>query len=261
MIDFSLKIAGRTVAVRAIYDTTRLFCRDYLWEEKPDFEVTVTKSDLVLEHEYSAREGDRQGLGVRNHSDAYLEVIALLRKVSEKLVEYDTLLFHGSVVAVDGVGYLFTAPSGTGKSTHTRLWREMLGSRAVMVNDDKPFLRITETGVLACGSPWNGKHRLDTNTSVPLKAICVLERGEENRIRQIPAREALTELFQQSYRPRNTGQMVRYMDLLDRLSRCVTFYRMACNMDPGAARMAYNAMAGQEGRKFMEIPAKQAKGP
>ena len=239
MVEFRIKTAGRTAAVRARYETTRSFCKDYLCTDESDFSVEITAADTAFEQ----AENIRLGQGPGNDPDPYLETIALLRKVSEKLMEYDTLLFHGSVVAVDGVGYLFTAPSGTGKSTHTRLWRELLGDRAVMVNDDKPFLRITETGVLACGSPWNGKHKLDTNTSVPLKAICVLERGEENRIRQIPAREALTELFQQSYRPRNTRQMGRYMDLLDRLSRSVTFYRMACNMDLEAAQMAYGAMA------------------
>ena len=247
MGEFLIRTAGWNVAVSAEYETTRLFCKDYLCEGQPDFTVEVTPEDIVLECQYSAREDARQGLGVRNHSDAYLEVIALLRKISEKFIEYNTLLFHGSVVAVDGVAYLFTAPSGTGKSTHTRLWREMLGERVVMVNDDKPFLRITEKGVLACGSPWNGKHRLDTNISVPLKAICILERGEENRIRQIPAKEALTALFQQSGRPRGPQQMGRYMDLLDKLTANVIFYRLRCNRNPDAARVAYEAMVGVTG--------------
>ena len=63
---------------------------------------------------------------MRKYSDIYLETMAVYRKIEDKLLDYDTILFHGSAVAVDGVGYLFTAKSGTGKSTHTRLWREML---------------------------------------------------------------------------------------------------------------------------------------
>ena len=240
MRDFTIQVAGYTVAVRAVYESTRIFCRDYLWDGEADFAVAITGADIAFER----TECVRLGLKAANASEAWLEETALLRKVSEKLLDSNILLFHGSAIAVDGVVYLFTAPSGTGKSTHTRLWRQLLGERAVMVNDDKPFLRITENGVLACGSPWNGKHRLDTNTAVPLKAVCVLERSGENHIRRIPAREALPELFQQSGRPRDPRQMGQYMDLLDKLTEKVTFYRMGCNMAPEAARMAYEAMAG-----------------
>ena len=241
-VNFKISIAGQTIAVRAMHDTTRLFCRDYLSEEAADFSVAVTEEDIAFEQAKNAQ----PELDTGRVSDAYLETIALLRKVSEKLIAYNTLLFHGSVVAVDGAGYLFTAPSGTGKSTHTRLWRQMLGDKAVMINDDKPFLRITKDCVLAYGSPWNGKHRLDTNTNVVLKAICILERGKENHIRQIPAREALPALFEQSHRPNDPKQMPRYMDLLDALAKDVTFFHMNCNVDPEAARMSYQAMAGAE---------------
>jgi serine kinase of HPr protein (carbohydrate metabolism regulator) len=106
------------------------------------------------------------------------------------LMRYNGLRIHASAVEVDGKAYLFSANSGTGKSTHTRLWREVFGDRAVMVNDDKPFLRMTEGAVMVYGSPWNGKHGLGCNLSVPLKAVCILERGEENRIEKISAKQA-----------------------------------------------------------------------
>ncbi|MBQ8359654.1 MAG: hypothetical protein IJX37_07085 [Oscillospiraceae bacterium] len=238
MTKFQIEVVGHRVVVKARFETTRAHCAGFLCDGEADFSLEITPEDIAFEREESLR---RNG---RADQDTYLELIALLRKVSEGLLEYDTLLFHGSVIAVDGTAYLFTAPSGTGKSTHTRLWRQMLGSRAVMVNDDKPFLRITETGVLACGSPWNGKHRLGTNTSVPLKAICILERGEENEIHPIPAREALSALFQQSARPKDRRRIRKYMELLDRLSRGVEFYRLCCNMDLEAARVAFETMCG-----------------
>jgi len=155
------------------------------------------------------------------------------------MVDYDTLLCHGSVVAVDGEAYLFTAKSGTGKSTHSAYWREIFGERAIMVNDDKPLLKISDGEVLACGTPWDGKHHLSTNICLPLKAICVLERGEEDNIYPISFREALPTLLQQSYRPRKLG---KYMELIDRLGSKVKFYRLSCTMNPGAAKLAYEAM-------------------
>ena len=232
MVQFKLKAAGRVAAVTARYGSTRWYCREYLTAEEADFTVEINARDLAKEC------GDGP--------EELLETTALLRKLSHCLLAHDTLLFHGSCIAVDGEGYLFTAPSGTGKSTHTRLWRELLGSRAVMVNDDKPFLSVTEDGITAWGSPWCGKHGLHTNIGVPLKAICILERGQENHIHPIHPREALIPLLQQTLRPRNPRQMGHYLYLLDKLSAQIPFYRLECNMDPNAARMAYEAMSGKQ---------------
>ena len=117
-----------------------------------------------------------RSLKYKIENDEYLETLAVYRKIAEKMIDYDTILFHGSVIAVDGIGYLFTAKSGTGKSTHTRLWRELFGERAVMVNDDKPLIKVSENGIIVYGTPWDGKHRLSTNTFVPLKGICFMSK-------------------------------------------------------------------------------------
>ena len=244
MTSIKIQIAGRIVAVAAMYESTRDFCGAYLCEGEPDFAVEAPAADIALEREKSAAEDRREGNPIRNFSDAYLETIAVQRKIAEKLFDYDTLLVHGSVVAVDGQGYLFTAKSGTGKSTHTRLWQEVFGDRAMMVDDDKPFLRMTGAGVTVCGTPWNGKHRIGNNICVPLKAVCILERGIENEIRRIPARDALFMLLQQSNRPQSRERMPKYMELVDKLAGSVEFYRLACNMEPRAAVVSYEAMSG-----------------
>ena len=243
MVQFNMRIAGRVVAVSALYESTRKYCEGYLCEGEPDFSVTITPEDVAFEQSTSDREHAVEGLPITKTEEALLERTAVQRKIAEKLFFYDTLLFHGSVIAVDGQAYLFTAKSGTGKSTHTRLWREMLGDKAVMVNDDKPFLRIMEDGVHVCGSPWNGKHKLGTNIDVPLKAICILERGEQNEISKIPANEALFMLMQQSNRPRQAGLLPKYMELLDGLANKTAFYRLKCNMDPSAAELSYRTMS------------------
>jgi len=243
MINFTVCLAGRAVAVNAMFESTRDYCEKYICQEEAAFSVTITPEDIAFEREKSIREDRLEGKKPREFSDSYLETIAVQRKIAEGLFHYDTLLFHGSVVAVDGEAYLFTAKSGTGKSTHTRFWRELFGQRAVMVNDDKPFLRITDEGVQVYGSPWNGKHGLGSNISAPLKAICLLERGKENQIQKISAKEAVFMLLQQSNRPMQPRLMPKYLELVDALSAGVAFYRMQCNMDPMAAQVAYNAMA------------------
>ena len=171
------KIAGKVIEINSIYSQVHDYCRDYLSDGNTDFSVTVSEDDIRAEREKSARENEFEGLPVKNYPDHYLEELAVYRKICEKMPDYGTILFHGSVIAVDGAGYLFTAKSGTGKSTHTRLWREYFGDRAVMVNDDKPLISIGEDGVTAHGTPYNGKHRLGSNISGPLKAICILTRA------------------------------------------------------------------------------------
>ena len=249
MEQFSIRIAGLVVRVDAQYPSTREYCKEYLCEGEADFSVVITPQDIDIERKISEQERTVEGLPPRSFKEFELERTALQRKLAEKLFEYDTLVFHGSVIAVDGEGYLFTAKSGTGKSTHTRLWREMLGDRAVMVNDDKPFLRATSDGISVCGSPWNGKHGLGNNVEVPLKAICILERGQQNEIHEISAKEAVVMLLQQSNRPKQPQLMLKYMELLEGIAGKTAFYRLKCNMDPEAAQVSYCAMSGNEKEK------------
>ncbi|MBR1739725.1 MAG: hypothetical protein IJ737_05470 [Ruminococcus sp.] len=164
-------------------------------------------------------------------------------KLADKMIK-KTFLFHGFCIAVDGQAYLFTAKSGTGKSTHTRLWREMLGDKAVMVNDDKPLLKCTDRGIIAYGTPYNGKHRLGENIAVPLKAVCILERSPENIIRRIDKSEAYPMLLQQAYRPADKAALSLTLSLIDRLAAQTELYRLGANMDISASETAYNAMKG-----------------
>lgn len=180
---------------------------------------------------------------MRSFSESYLETLAVYRKIADKLLDYDTILFHGSAVAVDGVGYLFTAKSGTGKSTHTRLWREMLGERAVMINDDKPLIRVSESGIIVYGTPWDGKHRLSTNIGVPLKALCILERAAENSITGITKSDAYNILVQQVNRPSAPQKLIKTLQLIDRLAENVKLYRIGCNMNPQAAEISYKKLS------------------
>ena len=242
MITKKYKIADKVVEVTSIYDEIHEYCANYQTDENVDYSVITTQADIDFEREKSAREDEIEGIPTRQFSDSYLEELAVYRKIAEQMISYDTILFHGSVVAVDDVGYLFTAKSGTGKSTHTRLWREYFGDRAVMVNDDKPLLKITDSGVIAYGTPYNGKHRLGTNTSVPLKAICILTRSADNHIEPITREQAYTMLLQQVYRPADMLKMAKTLELVDRLADSVKLYRLGCNMDISAAQVAFEGM-------------------
>lgn len=236
------KIADMVIEVTSVYESVHDYCRDYLTDEEPELSVAVSQEDIEFERRKTAQEYANEGLPAPDFPDQLLEETAVYRRIAELMPEYDRFVFHGSVIAVDGQCFLFTAKSGTGKSTHTRLWREYFGDRAVMVNDDKPVLRITESGAIAYGTPYNGKHRLGCNMSAPLKAVCILTRGEKNEIVRTDRAEVYPMLLQQVYRPSDPVQMIKTMKLLDRLTENVAMYRLACNMDIEAAETAYNAM-------------------
>ena len=243
------RFAGITVEIDSLYGDVHTLCRDYRADGRSEMRLRTTAEDIAFERVRSAREGAREGRSARTFSDGYLETLALYRQLAERLPAYGTVLFHGSCVAVDGAGYLFTARSGTGKSTHTRLWREMLGERAVMVNDDKPLLHIDGAGAVAFGTPWDGKHRLSRNMSVPLRALCLLTRAAENRIEPIGAAEAYPMLLQQVYRPLDSAALEQTLRLVDRLAASVSLWRLGCNMDAAAARIAFTAMGGEPAQK------------
>ena len=250
-----IKLAEKVIEIKNQFEYIEKYCEKCLLtnasdavynNSKPDFTIIVSREDIAYERQKSEEEDHMSGNPVRCFHDGYLETLAVYRKIAQALLPCDILLFHGSVIAVDGEGYLFTAKSGTGKSTHTKLWRELFGSRAVMVNDDKPLLKVTDGGVTAYGTPWDGKHHLSTNIGVPLQAICILVRGDDNSIRQLTPKEAYPRLLQQSYRPADIMNMRRCLKLVERMSNRVSLYELHCNMNPEAAIVSYEAMVQKQ---------------
>lgn len=225
-----VKLADKVVEIETRCERARRLLQPYRCEGEAEFRLSTNQSDIDAERERS---------GGLDCADAYYEMAAVQRKLSRWLLTKDVLLFHGSALSMDGKGYIFTAPSGTGKSTHARLWRERFGERVTMVNDDKPFLKISNDGVTVYGSPWSGKHRLDANISVPLHSLALLERAEQNSIERIPPIKAVTKLLQQSYRDEDIEQI---FPLVLKLAEITPICLLRCNMEPEAALVAYEGM-------------------
>ena len=240
---FKMKIAGSVGEITSLFESTRDYCKDYLTEEPADFSCTVTEAHLAFEQAFLRREAEEEGFKPRVFTAPFLERAAIQRAFGEFLFEKDVLLLHGSLIAADGEGYFFAAKSGTGKSTHTRYWQQLLGQRASVINDDKPFFTVTPAGVIAHGAPWSGKHGLHRNLSVPLKAICLLERGEENRI--FPAKEAelLPILLSQGGKPLEPDKESRYRTLTEQLLEKTSLWHLQCRKELTAAEVAFSAMS------------------
>lgn len=171
------------------------------------------------------------------------EYISTGASFGRQLLHFDGLVLHASAVVMDGYAYLFSAKSGTGKSTHTKLWLECFGERAFILNDDKPALRL-ENGVwYAYGTPWSGKHDLSVNARVPVAGICMIHRSEKNKIQLFSGPKAIFDLLEQTLRPADPELRAKLMELLDKLMTMVPIWQMGCNMDPEAALVSYEAMS------------------
>lgn len=244
MTTFTLSLADIPIAVTCLFEETKHFCRDYVTDLTAEIEVIINEEDLQFEQEKSDKQRKLEGLTPYTYEPAYLETLALYRKICDALLSHQVILFHGSSLAVDGKSFLFTAPSGTGKSTHTRLWREHFGERAIMINDDKPLIKLTDHGAVIYGTPWMGKHSLGNPVAFPLKAICHLNRGQENQIELLSFADAYHTILKQTHRPKLASSMTDYLRCIDKLGQAVTFYRLYCTISEDAVLLAHAIMKG-----------------
>lgn len=164
----------------------------------------------------------------------------------DALVNFDGFMLHSSAVIMDGKAYLFSAPSGTGKSTHTGLWLEHFGDRAKILNDDKPAIRITDSGIRVYGTPWSGKTALNINTDAELAGICFIERDTTNHIEEISKAEAVIKVMNQTMRPAGEKEMDMLLATLDKVISQTPVYKMGCNISDEAVVVAYEAMSGKK---------------
>lgn len=170
------------------------------------------------------------------------EIITTAESFYNQLILLGGFMLHASAVVLDNRAYLFSAPSGTGKSTHTGQWLKLFPG-AKILNDDKPAIMLDR--LTACGTPWSGKSDLNLNLNVPLQGICVLERSERNFIQPLPADEAVFALLNQTLRPTDESRMDALLSHIDRVVSSVKIWRMGCNISLEAAQTAFDAMSQQ----------------
>ena len=232
---FYIKIADLKVQIDNKYKYVYNLCRDYMIDEcEPDITVSATPEQIELEKVASC---DIKA------SDAYAEGVCIYRNICKQLPQkFGAYLFHSALIEYEGRGYAFSAKSGTGKSTHIALWQKEFGESVRIINGDKPILKCVGEDVIAYGTPWCGKENFSTNASVPLRAICFMERDANNSITRISAGDAISRIFHQILTPRDMETLDSLFPLLDHTLRTIPCYLLKCNMDPEAAHVAYNGM-------------------
>lgn len=145
---------------------------------------------------------------------------------------------HSSAIAVNKAGIIFSAPSGTGKSTHTALWEKYYD--AVVVNDDSPFIGADVNGITLHGAPWAGSTGINQNLKVPLKAVVFLQQAPENSITPLVSLQALQLLLRELLMPCDRQLIDNTYTMLNLLLASVPCYLLKCTPDKEAADVVYD---------------------
>lgn len=228
------RIAGLKVRIEVPSALAEQLGKNYLdaFEGEPDITLDVPAERKLM------RPKDRI-----DGSDEF-DYLDLGKIFYRKLLDFDGLYLHASAIVMDGKAYLITAPPGTGKSTHTRLWLQHFGQdRAVIINDDSPALRWVDGAFHAFGTPWSGGTRINTNLSAPVQGIALIQRAEKNSIALALMNECIPMLLSQTLFRGDLARLARFLDLVERLVTQVPIYNLACNMEPSAAALAHRVMS------------------
>ena len=237
MVSFRIKIANKVLDVNAFNESTMKYCRNFFTDEEPDYLITMTKEELESE---SSNSPDGKVYGTE-------EISALYRKVAELFVEEGIIVFHGSSFKIKEHGFIITARSGVGKSTHVKLLSEYLGDKFSYINDDKPLIEAKDNKLTIYSNTWNGKERRGNNTSSPLTAVLFVNRGLSNSYKKLDNKEEVYfKLLTQIYLPRDKAKREKALKIIDIILKSINFYEINVNMDISAAEMTYERIIKNE---------------
>lgn len=236
------KIADMKIIMENSGDKTERRAKKYLYdyEGEPDFKLRIEENQFpdLYEKHLERSQYSREQYTMQNFIHSFYGT-----GFAHKILEHNGCVLHSSAVAVDGNAYLFSAHSGTGKSTHTSLWLDHFKDRAVIINDDKPCIREVDGELYVYGTPWSGKHDISVNDKFKLKAITFICRSDENWIRETSKSEAISLFLTQTYKPRDKKHMDLILNMINKIFSKIKIYKMGCNISQEAAKLSYQTMS------------------
>lgn len=228
-----LNVADLIVEFSPRYDVMKSRVKQYVYEGEEEPQITINLSEQF----FLDRQKENPHLPL-----AEVEGIFTGAYFYNELVKFGGVMLHASCVQYENYAYLFSADSGTGKSTHTHLWLKKFPT-AEILNDDKPAIRYIDGKFYAFGTPWSGKNDESINTKTEIAGITFLSRSEKNEIERVESNTVTIDFLNQTVRPKNKSCMLQFMETLDKILTGVPFYRLKCNMSPEAVETSYNMMS------------------
>ena len=224
-------MAGLTVQMNAKHPFSKDFCKDYLVPAQTA-DITATADDNQIAADMTSLNADA----------GYAESISLYRSIAEKLPDFSRFVIHGASVTFDNKGIVFIAPSGTGKSTHIKLWRKVFKSRVDIINGDKPIIDLSGQTPKIWSSPYAGKENWQKNVCAPLYAVVLLRRAKSDRINKEQPSKYLSEVISQIYKPKQSGGFAKTVAAADKMFKTVPFYILECTPTDNAVKVAHDGL-------------------
>lgn len=232
-----LLLADLVIQIKHNYGYIRKYSKAYIYDgDRPtDIFISISEKEIADEREISE---NKINIG-------YLEYICAYRKIANELLKFDAFVMHGTVIEVENKGIMFTALSGTGKTTHMLYWQEMLGDKLKIINGDKPIIRFFDGVPYAYGTPWAGKEGFNTNARTELRDICLIERADVNEVVPLTGFQIVSVFIKQIYHPEDLEARNKTYDLANKLLSYCNLRKIRCTKDISAAKTAYNAIFGE----------------
>lgn len=155
------------------------------------------------------------------------------------------LPLYGSAISYKGDVILFSAPSGTGKSTHARMWEHLFKDDVRWVNDDKPLLDVSKEGIYVYGAPFSGQYISNTNEKKPLKAIVFLKQGITDEVEKLNDKEALKHLMINTLRPNDAAIWDQTLTHFDQIIKDIPIYMLDASLSISAVKAIKKAIYNQ----------------
>ena len=231
MHKLDIVLSALKVNIEHKYDYMTEFCKDYV--------AQFDAADIIAKADDTAI--TKEKAMVPGAPVEACESLCIYRAIAEKLPQFNRFVFHGAAIEYQNFAYLFTAPSGTGKTTHINLWHKYLGNEVKIINGDKPIISIDDD-ITVYGTPWAGKEGYQRNAKAPLKAICILKQSKTNGIVRIEHSDAINHLMRQVYMPHNAISLSSTLALLGKMIEKTPVYELSCDISKEAFDTSFGEM-------------------
>jgi len=201
----------------------------------------VVIASIIANHNWSEVRGYLKNVEQWGGPASDLRNFNLLGEVFRWFILFhDGIILHSSCIKCKGKGIAFSAPSGTGKSTHTGLWRQCFETE--MINDDSPAVR-TKNGILHLfGTPWSGKTDINHNIHAPFSFLVFLEQGKENKLTKLSTAQVNFLLLRELARPVYPELSSMTLDFMGKIIENVPAYLLQCTISEEAAKLSYSLL-------------------
>lgn len=208
----------------------------FLWEYK-----RTSTGEVILRFQSDAKWSRITLLEDRTQTNGTIAFEYLCHIFPGVMLKHRCLTFHSTLLEYAGEAIAISAPSGTGKTTHSRLWRDYKG--ALILNGDRMVCKRDSDGWRAYGTPWSGTSGEQIKRSAPLKAFVVLERSERNYVEKLSPMEAFGYLLDQMLYPKWDKELVGIaMDEMNEFLSEIPVYRLHCRPDADSVNALYQAV-------------------